>query len=173
MGTASIRYASTGDAALLAELGRRTFYDTFAVDNTPENMNAYLTSAFGLEKQAAELADPSSVFLIAEIDGSAIGYAKVQRSEVPVEVTGPRPIELGRLYTARDWIGRGVGAALMQSCLDEAQKLGCETIWLGVWEHNLRARAFYTKWGFIEVGSHIFRVGDDPQTDLLMQRAVS
>jgi GNAT superfamily N-acetyltransferase len=154
-------------------LGARTFYDTFAADNTPENMSAHLASAFGPDIQAAELADPSVIYLIAEIDGLAVGFSKLQTGEPPAEITGAVPIEINRFYSTKDWIGRGIGAALMQACLDEAQKRGYETVWLGVWEHNPRARAFYRKWGFVEVGSHVFPVGDDPQIDLLMQRPIN
>ena len=169
----TIRYATAADAALLAELGARTFYDTFAPDNTSENMNTYLSLAFGPDKQAAEIADPTSTFFLAEVNGVAVGYARLQSSETPPEVTGSQPIELGRLYTAWEWIGHGIGATLMQTCLNEAQQRGYQTLWLGVWEHNHRARAFYSKWGFVEVGSHIFTLGDDPQTDLLMQRTIN
>jgi GNAT superfamily N-acetyltransferase len=77
-----------------------------------------------------------------------------------------------RLYTRKEWIGCGVGAALMQACIDEAKQRGCDTLWLGVWEHNARARAFYGRWGFQQAGSHIFQLGDDPQTDFLLQRAL-
>ncbi len=165
-----IRYATAADATLLADMGRQTFYVTFAADNTPENMAAYLASAFGVDQQAAELADPANIFLIAEIDGVAVGYAKLEMSRPPAEITGRHAIEIARLYAARAWIGQGIGPLLMQRCLDEAQKRGADVIWLGVWEHNPRARAFYRKWGFVEVGTHVFNVGDDPQTDYLMQR---
>jgi GNAT superfamily N-acetyltransferase len=169
----TIRYATADDATLLAELGARTFYDTFAADNTPENMSAHLTAAFSPAIQAAELADPSVFYLIAEIDGAVVGFAKLQTGEPPAEVRGPSPIEINRFYSVKEWIGHGVGPALMQACLDEAQKRGHETVWLGVWEHNPRAQAFYRKWGFVEVGSHIFPVGDDPQVDLYMKRPIN
>src|ERR1043166_4203785 len=169
----TIRYATATDAVLLAEFGLQTFSDTFAADNTPENMNAYLSVAFGPDKQAAEIADPTSTFRLREINDVLVGYARLHASETPAEVTGPLPIEIGRLYAAKEWIGHGVGAALMQACIDEAQQRGCQTLWLGVWERNHRARAFYSKWGFVEVGSHVFTLGDDPQIDLLMQRAVN
>jgi GNAT superfamily N-acetyltransferase len=168
----TIRYATTADAALLAELGTTTFYETFAADNTPENMAAYLAASFSPEKQTAELADPTSLFLIAQIEDMTVGYARLKEGQAPAAITGLRPIELVRIYSRKEWIGQGVGAALMQACLDEAEKRGCDTIWLGVWEHNLRGQAFYRKWGFAEMGTYIFQLGDDPQTDLLMQRPV-
>ena len=168
-----IRRAGVDDAALLAELGARTFIETFSADNRPEDMAAYLAAAFGPEQQVAELTDPHSIFLIAEVDGVAAGYAKLDPGRTPESVTGARPIELVRLYVSKAWLGRGVGAALMRDCLDEAKRAGYQTLWLGVWERNKRARAFYRKWNFRDVGKHIFQLGDDPQTDILMERPVS
>lgn len=168
--TPAIRRASPRDAGLLSELGARTFSETFAADNAPENMAAYLAAAFGTEKQWEELADPQSTFLIAEIDGVAAGYAKLHPGYALDGVSGESPIEIVRLYVSRAWLGRGVGEALMRACIDEGRKAGHRTIWLGVWEHNPRARAFYRKWDFREVGQHVFQLGSDPQTDVLMQR---
>ena len=168
----SIRRATPSDAILLAELGARTFSETFAADNNPEDMAAYLAASFSPERQAAELSDPLSTFLIAEVEGSAAGYAMVRPGEIPEQVSGERPIELVRLYVAREWQGRGVGPALMQACMDEARRQDFRTVWLGVWEHNHRARAFYSKWNFHEVGAHVFQLGIDPQNDILMERAV-
>jgi len=168
-----IRRAGIADAALLAELGARTFVETFAADNRPEDMAAYLATAFGPEQQVAELTDSHSTFLIAEVDGVAAGYAKIHPGRTPERVTGERPIELVRLYVSQVWLGRGVGAALMRDCLDEARRAGYQMLWLGVWERNNRALAFYRKWDFREVGKHIFQLGDDPQIDILMERPVS
>ena len=168
----TIRRGNGPDAGLLAELGARTFSETFAADNTIENMRAYLAASFNLEQLSAELAEPSSVFLIAEIEGVAVGYAKLHGGEALVEVEGDKPIELVRLYVSREWLGRRVGEALMRACIDEARTAGYQTLWLGVWEHNDRARAFYRKWEFQEVGHHIFQLGEDRQTDVLMKRDV-
>lgn len=169
-----IRYAAAGDAALLSELGRETFHDTFAGHplNAPDDMAAYMEQAFSLEKVEGELADPQAVFLIAESGGEAAGYAKLLVGSREPEITASRPVELVRLYAGRNFIGKGIGAALMRRCLDEAARHGCDVIWLGVWEHNERALEFYRRWNFTGVGSHVFQVGSDPQTDLLMQRAV-
>jgi ribosomal protein S18 acetylase RimI-like enzyme len=168
----SIRRASTEDAESLAELGARTFAETFAADNSPEDMAAYTAASFSLEALTAELTDPLSIFFIAEIDGSAAGYAKLHPGEVPESVGEEKSIELVRLYVARAWLGRGVGPALMRRCLAEARERGFQTIWLGVWERNYRAQAFYRKWDFHEVGEHIFQLGSDPQRDVVMRRAV-
>ena len=168
-----IRQGQADDAALLAELGARTFSETFAADNSPEDMSAYLAAAFSTEQQSAELADPASLFLIAETDGAAVGYAMLRSGTALESVTGDRPVEIVRLYVLQERLGSGVGAALMQECINEAKRQGYETLWLGVWEHNTRAQAFYRKWNFHEVGTHIFQLGNDPQTDILMERAVS
>lgn len=170
---AVIRRGKAEDSGLLAELGARTFSETFAADNTPENMAAYLASAFSEAQQAAELADPHCLFQIAETNGVAVGYDMLRYGNGLGGVNGEKPIELVRLYVSRESLGSGVGAALMQACIGEAKQRDYKTLWLGVWEHNQRAQAFYRKWNFIEVGKHVFQLGDDPQTDILMQRAIS
>jgi GNAT superfamily N-acetyltransferase len=167
-----IRNASAADALLLAEMGAKTFYDTFAPQNTPENMKAYLASSFSLEKQAAELSDAASFYLIAEVEGSPAGFALLRTGVAPSCVRGTHPIEVVRIYALKEWIGHGVGHTLMQACLEEAGRRGCDTLWLGVWEHNPRAITFYRKWQFEEVGSHPFQLGSELQRDLLMQRPV-
>jgi GNAT superfamily N-acetyltransferase len=168
-----IRHATSADNILLADLGRQTFYETFADDNTPENMAAYLAASFGPDKQAAELADPASTFLIAEEDGLAIGYARLKVGQPAACVTGTHPIEIVDFYARKDRLGQGVGVRLMQACLDEAVKQARDTIWLDVWEQNSRARAFYRKWGFVEVGKQLFQLGSDLQHDLILQRVVN
>ncbi len=168
-----VRRATPADNVLLAEIGARTFSDTFADDNTPENMAAYLAASFSPEKQAEELADPTACFLIAELDGAAVGYAELRAGEPDRCITGPRPIELVRIYSVKDRIGHGIGAALMQACIEQAHAQGCQTLWLGVWERKARAIAFYRQWGFAQAGTHVFRLGDDPQTDLVMQRSIA
>jgi diamine N-acetyltransferase len=164
-----IRRATVADAGLLAELGASTFSETFAAANKFEDMAAYLKTSFSPAKQTEELLDPLSRFLIAECDQEAVGYAKLQESKAPECVTGGQPIELVRLYVSREWLGRGLGQVLMEACLKEVREGGYQTVWLGVWEHNGRAQSFYKKWGFQEVGHHIFRLGSDPQTDLVME----
>jgi diamine N-acetyltransferase len=171
--TVHIRRATAEDNRLLADLGAETFADTFGPDNTPENMAAYLAGAFSPTLQAAELADPTVVFLIAALDGAVVGYAKLKFAPAPEAVGGARPMEICRLYARRAWIGRGVGARLMQASLDEAAGAGCDRVWLDVWSQNPRAIAFYQRWGFEIVGTAIFQVGDDPQEDYLMARPAS
>jgi ribosomal protein S18 acetylase RimI-like enzyme len=167
-----IRRARIEDAGLLAELGAQTFAETFVEENTPEDMAAYLADAFSFEQMTAELSDPLAIFFIAEVDGQAAGYAKLHPGKALEGVEGQRAIELVRLYVSRKWLGRGVGQALMERCVSEAREKGFQILWLGVWERNSRAIAFYRKWNFREVGEHIFQLGSDAQRDLLMQRAV-
>lgn len=168
-----IRRANAGDAALLAELGARTFSETFAPDNSAEDMAAYLAIAFSPSQQTRELADRETLFLIAESERVAAGYAMLRSGNVLENVTGENPIELVRLYVSQERLGSGVGAALMQACIREARQRGHKTLWLGVWEHNARAQAFYRKWNFTKIGTHVFQLGNDPQTDILMQRTIS
>ncbi|HKG15274.1 MAG TPA: GNAT family N-acetyltransferase [Pyrinomonadaceae bacterium] len=168
----AVRRADTDDAGLLSELGARTFSETFAADNSPEDMAAYLASSFNLAQQTAELEDPASTFFIAEVGGVAAGYAMLRAGEPEKGIEGAEPVELVRLYVSGEWLGRGVGEALMRACVGEARQAGHETIWLGVWERNGRAQAFYRKWGFRAVGEHVFQVGSDAQTDILMERAL-
>lgn len=163
-----IRVATTHDSELLARIGAETFYDTFVNDNTPDDMAAYLTNSFSPEIQARELADPDQLFLVIESGGDAAGYARLMWGSAPACVIGHRPMEINRFYICRPWIGAGAAAALMRRCVEERERRECDVIWLGVWEHNHRAMAFYRKCGFVDVGSHEFLFGTDIQTDLIM-----
>ena len=167
----SIRTATSEDAAALAELARRTFHDTFAADNEPADMQAYLDSALSRSRLDAELADPQNVFLLAHGEDSRapLGYAKLRLdSPLPVPGADGTALELSRLYVDRPALGRGVGAALMRTILGLARARHYPTVWLGVWEHNLRAQQFYARWGMRVVGRQPFMLGTDLQSDLLM-----
>lgn len=170
--TIEIRRASAADGELLARLGARTFFDSFGEDNRPESMAAYMASAFSSEMLAAELVEQGSVFLIAEVEDAVAGYARLREGRSPEQVPGRRLVELARLYAQRGYIGKGVGSALMQACLDEARGRGCDSIWLGVWSENQRGIDFYRRWGFSEVGTQVFHLGDEAQSDLVMQRPI-
>ena len=164
-----IRYGTIADAQLLSQLGTRTFSDTFAKDNTPENLAAYLKSSFSPEIQLKELAAPDVIFLIAEFEGTPIGYAQLIVDSKDEVIKGLQPLEIRRIYASQEYLGKGVGKELMQATIREAQLRGCDCIWLGVWEKNQRAIDFYEKWGFHKIGTHLFFVGDDPQTDFIME----
>jgi ribosomal protein S18 acetylase RimI-like enzyme len=158
------------DAELLASLGASTFIDTFAADNTPADMTAYVAVSFGEPVQRAELTDPRNVVFFAERDGETVGYAMLRLGPAPEQVQSAAPIEIARLYSVSRWIGAGVGSTLMQRCLDEAASRERSAIWLGVWERNARAIAFYRRWGFTDVGTQTFILGSDVQTDRIMAR---
>ena len=165
-----LRYAKAADNLLLAQAGRRLFYEAFAAQNSPQNMEAYLAEFFGPEKQAIELADPTSVTMIAEVDGIFAGYVRLKEGMPNIDIPALHPIELVRIYTERVFLGQGVGSQMMQGCLEEAACRGCDAIWLGVWQHNPGAIRFYERWGFTKAGTQNFRLGDDIQTDFVMYR---
>jgi diamine N-acetyltransferase len=169
----SIRLATVADATLLAEIGESTFFETFAADNTEEDMAEYLATNFNYDQQLSELSDPMTMFLIVRIGDAAAGYAMLRIGPPPDQDNQENMIELVRLYVRKQWHGRAVGGTLMKACLARAAELGFSTLWLGVWEHNARARAFYRKWQFEEFGEHIFHLGGDAQNDILMRRPVS
>jgi GNAT superfamily N-acetyltransferase len=164
----TIRTATVADAEVVADLARRTFFDTFAATNDPDDMALYLAKAFGIEQQTRELQDPGITTLLVEENGVTIAYAQVSNDHVPDCVTDPGAIELSRFYVDRDWHGRGIAKPLMDRVITVARERGAKTLWLGVWERNDRARAFYAKCGFADAGQHIFLFGTDPQTDLVM-----
>lgn len=167
--TLSIRRATIEDAGLLSDIGARTFFDTFAKDNTAEDMAMYLASSFSPSLQAEELTNPLITFLVAEIEGLTVGYAKLISGNSPEVVTGTKAIELSRIYVTQEWIGKGVGEAILRACVEEAKQGGNESIWLAVWERNERAQRFYEKRGFRIVGEKKFQLGRDIQTDLVME----
>ena len=176
--TIRIRPAEIGDAATLSRFGAETFRDAFARENTPDDMARYLADAFTPEQQAAEIADPTGAVLLAEHYSESggvelVGYAHIVSGPAPEMIRGPEPRELKRLYVARAWHGRRVAQALMHAAIDAARARGAQTLWLGVWERNPRAVAFYAKCGFARVGEHTFVLGSDVQTDWLLSRSLT
>jgi GNAT superfamily N-acetyltransferase len=164
----SIRHATPSDAGMLSELGARTFSEAFASENTPANLAAHLRNSFSPEIQHRELSQADTIFLIAEADGQPVGYAQLLFNSREQDMEASNPMEIRRIYVLQESVGRGVGSKLMSASLDEARQHACDIAWLGVWEKNQRAIDFYRRWGFREAGSHIFLLGDDPQTDLIM-----
>lgn len=166
-----IRSATAADAAALAEFGARTFFETFAADNTPEDMNQHLASAWNPGLQLAEIQDPQLDTLLAVNGaGTLAGFAQVYAGPAPDCVRGEKSVELKRFYIDKPWQGRGLARNLMAAVERAAQARGARELWLGVWERNERAQAFYRKCGFRAVGRKIFVVGTDPQTDDVMVR---
>jgi diamine N-acetyltransferase len=172
MNALTIRDATPDDAKLLTDLAYTTFWDAFAhhPKNAPDDLNYYMRQAFNVEQISAELDDPKNIFLIAEIDGEAAGYSKIIVDNIEPGITAERPVELSRLYSHQKHLGKGVGQKLMDACFERAVAEDRDVMWLGVWEYNPRAQRFYEKNGFRVVGSHVFQLGKDSQTDLLMEK---
>jgi ribosomal protein S18 acetylase RimI-like enzyme len=169
----NIRYANENDSLLLAELGRKTFYDTFIEYNSPDDMAKYLSEHYSIEIQMSEIKDPDTVFLIAEQNGVPVGYTKLKGKSKGDGVAGTNPMELQRIYTIQEYIGKGVGAELMKEAIRAAKERGFNCLWLGVWEKNERAIKFYEKWGFKKVGNYIFVLGEDIQKDFTMELSLA
>jgi ribosomal protein S18 acetylase RimI-like enzyme len=170
MESISIRVAGPADAELVAEIARRTFIESFGEFNTPENMEIFLHEQNTVERQKAEVGAPGRHFLLAYVGEEPAGYVSLRVGEPPKELKGEKAIEIVQLYSEKKLIGKGIGPALMQAALDLAAEQGFDWVWLGVWEENLRAQAFYRKWGFERFGEHIFFVGLDAQTDHWMKK---
>lgn len=167
--TCTVRRAVPADAELLADLAARTFRDTFAADNRPEDMAAHLARSYGPAQQLAEITSTDVVTLLA-VCGEPVAFAQLRRGTPPTCVTSPRPVELWRFYVDRAWHGRGIAGRLMRAAFEEAAAAEATAVWLGVWERNQRAITFYRKSGFVDVGAHEFHLGADVQTDRIMVR---
>lgn len=164
-----LRYGGPKDAKVLAEIGKKTFYDAYVKDVDLENLKTVIEETFSEELQLQEINNSDSLFLIAEVNGKIAGYAKLIRNASNKHVIGKDHMELSRIYLLQEYIGKGIGKELMQRCIDEARQRGCNSLWLGVWENNQNAIGFYRKQGFREVGSHVFMFGNEVQTDLIME----
>lgn len=167
----TIRRAVEADAPVVSELALRTFLEAFGADNNPDDLAAYIAKSYGVPQQAAEIADPRMITLLAEIGGTPVAYAQVRR-DTPAEPVRDVPdvIEVVRFYVDSPWHGCGVAQGLMDAVMDAARELGGSSLWLSVWERNPRGIAFYRKYGFRDVGTHFFVVGSDHQTDRVMFR---
>lgn len=169
----TIRAASPDDAAELAGFAARVFGEVFGPGNDEKDIAWYLGEAFGPDIQRAEITAPGAIVLVAEDpEGAIVGYLHIAASETPASVTATRAVELKRLYVKPSLHSRGTGKALLDEGLAGAVAGGADAVWLGVWEHNVRAQKFYQREGFTRVGEHIFLLGSDPQTDWIMQRAM-
>ena len=170
---AIVRSAGVPDAPWLADLGERTFRETYTAFNTPENMERYVAEHFSPALQAAELADPRYLTLVTEVEGQPAAYTQLGAGSAPACVTGPDPMEIIRFYVDRPWHGQGLAQELMRAAAAHARSAGARTLWLGVWERNPRAIAFYRKCGFTEVGTQTFVLGADRQRDLVLERSIT
>ncbi len=174
MSNITIRQANIADSERLTELAYKTYWDTFHSHpkNDPKDFAAYMKVAFSHEQIHSELSDKNAIFILAEIENKTIGYAKLELFKTIRPIRAKKPIEINRIYSIQEFIGKGIGQKLMDECITMAQKLCCDIIWLGVWEHNPRAIRFYERNGFREVGSHLFQMGSDQQTDLIMSKSL-
>ncbi len=165
-----IRYATADDAELIADLSRRTFHETFGYVNTRENMDKFMNEQFIREKLITEVTEPGNTFLLA-FDGEVpVGYVRMREGKKFADFEDKDSIEIARIYSVNSYLGTGVGQQLMRQCVFIAKELKKEVIWLGVWEKNPRAIAFYTKWGFEKFGEQDFLLGNDLQKDWLLMK---
>jgi ribosomal protein S18 acetylase RimI-like enzyme len=173
MEPAPLRDAEPADAPALAVLAAIAFRETFGIHYPPEDLESFLASAYALPKIVNELKDPAYRCFVAEDGEGLAGYALLHDGAVEPCVTAPDPIELERIYVLQRALGSGLGQRLLDRCVAFAAASGRRALWLGVWEHNLRAQAFYLRNGFEEVGSHRFRVGTIEDRDLIFQKRLA
>jgi GNAT superfamily N-acetyltransferase len=167
-----VRRATRAEAARLAEFAARTFVDTFGSQNDPDHLASHVARHYHTDVQAAELANPHWVTLVIDGDDGYVGYAQLRTGDAPECAGSDAPVELVRFYVDRPWHGRGVARPFMDAVYRTAADMGGHTIWLGVWERNPRAIAFYEKIGYRTVGTKPYVVGADHQTDFVMMRAL-
>jgi len=170
MSSIIINKASAEDVEIVQSLGTQTFSETFAEDNTEEAMKKYLEESFNTEKIKSELNNPDSHFYIAWEEDNPVGYLKVNTGNAQTELQDDASLEIERIYVKKSHHGKKVGQLLYDQALETARQLSKSYLWLGVWEENLRALNFYKKNGFVEFDKHIFRLGEEEQTDLMMKK---
>lgn len=161
--------AIPSDMEKIRKIGIDTIIETFAMSNEDENTQKYLNESFDPEKVLKELTNPGSEFYLAESDNKVIGYLKINFDKAQSDINDPNSLEIERIYVYKEYHGKGIGKILFDKAIDIALRNNLKYVWLGVWEKNFRALSFYRKNGFIEFDKHIFRYGNDDQTDLLMK----
>jgi ribosomal protein S18 acetylase RimI-like enzyme len=166
----TIHFATEKDAELIADLSRKTFVESFAAENSKQNMDKFMSEQFTKQKLMDEVKQPWHVFFIAFTGQDAVGYVKMRDSAVPSQLLNQSCLEIARIYSVQRTIGKGVGKKLMQTCHDIGRAKGKKILWLGVWEQNHRAIQFYTRWGFEKFSEQNFILGDDVQRDWLMMK---
>lgn len=150
-------------------IGKQTFFETFADKNTKENMQKYLEEGFTVEKLTNELTNPNSKFYFALFENKVIGYLKINFGVSQTELKDDKALEIERIYVLKEFHGKKVGQILYDKAIELAIQKNIDYVWLGVWEENPRAINFYKKNGFIEFDKHIFKLGTDEQTDIMMK----
>lgn len=169
----TVRRAVAADAGTVAALAERTFREAFEAQNPPEEMERHCRENFGTAIQAREIAAADRMTLLVEERGRAVGFAQLRWDSPPEGVVGAVPGEIQRFYVLQEFHGAGIAATLMSACLAALRDRGSDVAWLGVWEENPRAIAFYRKHGFVEVGRKTFMLGTDPQRDLVLARPLN
>nr|WP_205528329.1 GNAT family N-acetyltransferase [Flavobacterium psychrotrophum] len=170
MDSIEIVKATLADVDAVRQIGRETFSETFSERNDEAEMNAYLERSFGKEKITAELSNPESFFFIAREGNVMVGYLKLNFGSAQTELQESTSVEIERIYVKSAYHGKKVGQLLYNKALEVALAGNKTSLWLGVWEENIRAIKFYQKNGFVAFDTHIFKVGNDEQTDLMMRK---
>jgi len=165
----TLRKINLKDIEALKAIGKQTFVETFSSENSEENMANYLKSGFSTEQLTAELTDPNAEFYFAELEEQPIGYLKVNIGASQTELQDNNALEIERIYVLKEFHGKKVGQILYEKALELAKERKVDYVWLGVWEQNPRAIRFYEKNGFVVFDKHIFKLGNDEQTDLMMK----
>lgn len=169
MNSIEIRKATLSDLETIQKISIQTFKETFAAVNTSENIANYIKYSFNMEQLTAELLNANSQFYIAYSNAEAVGYLKINFGDAQTETINGNALEVQRIYVLQTFHGKNIGQLLLDEVKKIAQTTGVDSVWLGVWEENHRALRFYTKNGFIVFDKHVFIMGNDEQTDLLMQ----
>jgi ribosomal protein S18 acetylase RimI-like enzyme len=159
----------SADVKHLQIIGKQTFLETFSEGNSEENMKKYLEEGFSQEKLLSELKDPNAEFYFAASEGYIIGYLKLNFGNSQTELKDNSALEIERIYVLKAFHGKNVGQLLYKKAIEIAHQKKVSYVWLGVWEENPRAISFYKKNGFVEFDKHIFKLGDDLQTDIMMK----
>jgi len=167
--TIKIKQVTLTDIGQLQEIGKRTFSETFASKNSQQNMKKYLESGFSSKKLKAELTNKNSKFYFAELGSKTIGYLKINFGCSQTEIKNENSLEIERIYVLKEFHGKKVGQILFNKAIEIAKQQKIDFVWLGVWEANPRAIRFYEKNGFVEFDKHIFKLGNDEQTDIMMK----
>jgi ribosomal protein S18 acetylase RimI-like enzyme len=162
--------AGLNDLEKLRKIGRKTFIETFSDANTAENMQIYLEKSFSTEILTTELSDPNAEFYFAKIGDEIVGYLKLNFGKSQTELQNARTLEIERIYVSKELHGQNVGQTIYGKAMEIASERKVDFIWLGVWEKNLRAIRFYQKNGFVEFDKHIFKLGNEEQTDIMMKK---
>jgi ribosomal protein S18 acetylase RimI-like enzyme len=164
-----IRKINILDLAQLQEIGISTFAETFTEHNTKEDLEKYLKESFAADKLIAELENPDAAFYFAAINEEVIGYLKINFGDAQTELKDNKSVEIERIYVLQAYLGKKIGQLLYNKAIEIAKEHQAHYVWLGVWEENHRALQFYKKNGFVQFDTHIFKLGNDEQTDIMMK----